>query len=475
MSSYSKHAASKQQKQPSVAQSTFLNSASSEGSTSSSSKSSSDTSLPNNQNGFNGQGASSSSSPPQARNKSILKSQPQPAQTKPPSQSKPSLTSPPPRRIASPAGRRLATITERPTPSSSRPPSRSSSRQVSRSSSLKGSGRLSGLIKNPPFGRRIGLGQPPEENDEEKPPSYHSDDSPQAERGRRGRSGFAQGAVVAGDSEFDDSEKPWKNLKNSRRGGWKRLVVIAAGIFVIILALALGLGLGLTIGKRGSDDNDIRQVDADPVGTSGDNASPKPFPIGEWSFPVDLTSTATDCAGNDENAAATWTCPPFTTYAEDSSKSRYVFRLIVSSTNKNDPSNRTLEVRSTPDPFSLTLKPTPLNLLDAGSSSERYQFSSSIMKTTYPDVSLTDDGASSICFFNRTTLNAELFTSLRGGGKLPSGDDDTWPGTLQFTQDTTEAPDCYPGTNGGTKATGPRISGIGRGDGECECRWETKK
>ena len=281
---------------------------------------------------------------------------------------------------------------------------------------------------------------------------------------------------MAGDSEFGDSEKPWKNFQNGKRGGWRRLVLIAAGIFLIVLALALGLGLGLTIGKRGSDDDkDLRQVDSDPVGTSGDNASPKQFPIGEWSFPVALTNTATNCAGNDKNAAATWTCPPFTTYAQDSSKSRYTFRLIISSTDKNLPSNKTLEVRSTPDPFSLMLSPTPMKLLDTGGSSERYQFSSSIMKTTYPDVSLTDDGASSICFFNHTTLNVELFTSLRGGGKSSTGEDNTWPGTLRFTQDTTEAPDCYPGTNGGTKATGPSISGIGRGDGECACRWETKK
>lgn len=111
----------------------------------------------------------------------------------------------------------------------------------------------------------------------------------------------------------------------------------------------------------------------------------------------------------------------------------------------------TYQISSSDNPFSISFSNVPLSLVDQGRDTEHYRFHTSLDKAVIPTVALTDDNASTECFFNGTTFLGYLYTKMARGypsaGTAPSSVAYTqWPYAIRAEQTIgggQNVPDCY--------------------------------
>ncbi|KAI4235038.1 MAG: hypothetical protein L6R40_006584 [Gallowayella cf. fulva] len=225
-----------------------------------------------------------------------------------------------------------------------------------------------------PFHRRWNLGDPPRSSFESPPPKYSVWDT-------LGPKGEKLGDVR-------------NNRHIARRGGWRRICLI----MLILLTLVVGLAVGLSIGlhKRNSSTPTSPQP-AEQTSTSS-SAKSSPFPAGSYTLTTHLSTNRTECTSN----ATLWSCFPYQTYnpsSPTSSLANFTWIITPSSSSKNND----FTISSTNNPFSINFPSTPLTILSPNTPEERYTFTTTLDKTTFPAPGQT-------CYFNATTLQGTLYT-----------------------------------------------------------------
>lgn len=145
-------------------------------------------------------------------------------------------------------------------------------------------------------------------------------------------------------------------------------------------------------------------------------------------------------------------------------------------------------ISSTDNPFGPTFESVPLQLQEAGSASERYEFEVPMDLAVIPSGPLTEDNSLTRCFYNGTILKAELYTKrpksrLDSASPLPSASPPAsatsasikfvpWPNAVAIEQVKIGAegvPDCYKVRNGQITEKVPdggKLSSLG---GLCNC------
>lgn len=207
-------------------------------------------------------------------------------------------------------------------------------------------------------------------------------------------------------AQLADGDPPpsrWRNHKQvARRGGCKRLVIIALLVTAALLALILGLALGL------------RKKSA-PVAEETPTPAPDApsFPAGSYSVSSFLTNVTTACTSN----AATWLCYPYAIYADSAPASTAAWDWII------EPLDNTPDyaVSSTANVFSIVFSNATMSLEDEGLPSEHYAFSIAIPKTTKPREALTDANVQATCTFDDARLAAKLYTKAGGDAEASTG------------------------------------------------------
>ncbi|KAI4171153.1 MAG: hypothetical protein LQ348_006984 [Seirophora lacunosa] len=219
-----------------------------------------------------------------------------------------------------------------------------------------------------PFHRRWNLGDPPRISFEIPPPKYSVWDA----TGPKGE-------------KLSDVRN---NKHIARRGGWRRICLIA----FLLIALIVGLTVGLTIGLRKRDSKP-------PVSPqSSGNTTPLPdttgpFPAGSYTLTTFLDTVQTGCSSRPED----WSCFPKTTYQESPLEATANFTWVITKSGDG------FSVASTNNPWSINFGETPLTMVDAGTDNERYQFNTALDKITIPSIGVN-------CLFNDTNLEGKLYT-----------------------------------------------------------------
>lgn len=169
-----------------------------------------------------------------------------------------------------------------------------------------------------------------------------------------------------------------------------------------------------------------------------------------------LDTVATGCTSN----PSTWLCYPYTTYNESTTKSAATYDWIIKAVKPTASSGSNLTISSSTNPFALTFKDVPLDILDVGQSSERYRFQVPMDKVVVPTTPITNDNSRASCWFNGTTFKAELYTKRAktyppaadaGGppatpGGTPTAGMKSWPFAVEVKQiigGGQEIPECY--------------------------------
>ncbi|KAI9705911.1 MAG: hypothetical protein M1836_005317 [Candelina mexicana] len=309
-----------------------------------------------------------------------------------------------------------------------------------------------------PASRRFGLGHPPRHDHESPPPPYTS---------------FADVLGPNGE-KFNDVRN---NKHIARRGGWKRLCIIG----IVAAAVIVGLVVGLVVGMHHKG-NKTNVPPAAPAASP--NTQPSgPFPIGSYSLTTFLDTVNTNCTSNPN----TWRCFPYSTYHESAAQSEAVFNWIVSSPDGGSKSAN-FTISSTDNPFSIVFSNISLQLWDKGTDSERYAFQLPIDKPVSPSAPITADNSNAICYFNRTTLQAYLYTKKgktypAASSTLPSSTTGSstisghqpWPYAVKIEQVISgggDVPQCFKKINGNT---GDRITaGLApkRATDQCSCLYQ---
>ncbi|KAI4168179.1 MAG: hypothetical protein LQ343_006618 [Gyalolechia ehrenbergii] len=221
-----------------------------------------------------------------------------------------------------------------------------------------------------PFHRRWNLGDPPRFSFEDSPPKYSVWDT----TGPKGE-------------KLADVRN---NKHIARRGGWKRICLIALLTVGIIVALVVGLVFGLR--KKNSNHEAPVWPQSIENDTSVSNSTTT-FPAGSYTFVTYLDRVQTDCSSQ----AQDWSCHPDHTFAESPSQAMANFTWVVAESEDG------FSISSTGNPFSIVFDSTMLMMLDPGTDDERYQFNTSLDKMTPPSIGVS-------CFFNDTTLEGHLYT-----------------------------------------------------------------
>ena len=167
---------------------------------------------------------------------------------------------------------------------------------------------------------------------------------------------------------------------------------------------------------------------------------------------------STNCTSN----STTWTCPPYHTYDNSISQSKATFNWEISLSAPGSPTN--LSISSSANPFAITFTNASLNLVDQSLITERYTFSAAVDKMVIPS-----DAANVHCYYNGTTLNASMYTTLQqvhpdrsypstvssaapaSTGDAYSGGQKLWPYAIELNQTIgggAGVPDCYRFENG---------------------------
>ncbi|KAI9817155.1 MAG: hypothetical protein M1827_001267 [Pycnora praestabilis] len=281
-----------------------------------------------------------------------------PQSTSPPSISKPSrLNVPSPLKLTTSADERLSTIVE----------------------DGDGTPQLPKKTSHRPFSRRFQLGHPPRHDYEGPPPPYSPLGGRLSSKGER----------------FE----PVRNNKYiARRGGWKRLCILAIVVIIVIVGLVVGLVVGLR--KKHDSKNTTSPPNPSPTTTPTG-----PFPIGSYTLETFLDSVSTNCTSN----PSTWLCYPYMTYTESATASLATFNWIISAS-PSSPSNFTIS--SSQNPFTLSFTNISLELLDQGMNTERYSFRVPMNVSVRPNTTITDDNSAAMCLYNGTTFQASLYTKM---------------------------------------------------------------
>lgn len=263
-------------------------------------------------------------------------------------------------------------------------------------------------------------------------------------------------------AQLEDGDPPpsrWRNHKQvARRGGCKRLVIIALLVTLALLALILGLVLGLRTKNAHSDAEETTPA---PQATS--------FPAGAYSISSFLTNVTTACTSN----AATWLCYPYTIYADSSTASTAAWDWIIEPRD-NSPN---FVVSSTANVFSIVFSNATLSLEDPGLPSEHYAFSIAIPKTTKPREALTDANVQATCSFNDARLAAKLYTKA-GSDTEPSTANTTiqgqtympWPYRVDIVQTSSSGADAVECADARGQSLGDFNVKAGQ---ECRCLYQT--
>ncbi|KAL8630416.1 hypothetical protein Q9189_003900 [Teloschistes chrysophthalmus] len=225
-----------------------------------------------------------------------------------------------------------------------------------------------------PFHRRWNLGEPPRFSFETPPPKYSLWDATKGPKGEK----------------LADVRN---NKHIARRGGWRRICLIALLLVASIVALAVGLAVGLN--RKNSQKS---QTSTLPLASSSDNNDTnESFPAGSYTLPTFLTTTNQSCTSQPDY----WSCWPYHTYTPSTaSESVANFTVTIAPSPQSSPSNLTISNKNT---FSLAFDPVPLTLLNAGTDDEHYAFTATLDKSTTPSLGLE-------CDFNGTTLTGSLYT-----------------------------------------------------------------
>lgn len=230
---------------------------------------------------------------------------------------------------------------------------------------------------NPPrnnrtFSRGWAFGNPPSHSFEKPPPQYS----------------FLDVTGPKGEKLTDVRN----NRHIARRGGWRRICLIALVVLAVIVALAVGLGVGL----HKNHTSPPAPSTTSPAQSSPVNAG---FPAGNFTFNTVLETTSTNCTSN----ASDWTCPPYYTYSNSPSRSGAAWNWIISPTS---PSQYTIS--STHNIFNILFSNATLDLLDQNLQTERYHFSTPFQKVVIPE-----DALNVRCYYNDTVLEGDLYTKLK--------------------------------------------------------------
>jgi len=160
-----------------------------------------------------------------------------------------------------------------------------------------------------------------------------------------------------------------------------------------------------------------------------------------------LDTVYTDCTSD----AATWTCFPYTIYANSPVQAEATFNWIISAGSK--PS--TYVISSTDNPFAIEFQDISMTLKDAGNSSEHYWFQITMDKQVSPSQAIAPDNSAATCFFNGTTFTGYLYTKISSGyppnGQSTGGKYPQWPFAVRAEQTMSGGegvPDCYQTNNG---------------------------
>ncbi|MCJ1339284.1 hypothetical protein MMC09_004573 [Bachmanniomyces sp. S44760] len=229
------------------------------------------------------------------------------------------------------------------------------------------------------YSRRWAFGDPPRHSFEKSPPPYSiwNITGPKGEKLADVRS----------------------NKYIARRGGWRKLLIIA----LLVLAVAIALIVGLVVGLRHKDSSK-------PQSSSANSSTPDTsFPVGTYALDTFLDTVSTNCTSNPD----TWRCYPYTTYSSSPSLAMATFNWIITPANASGPSTDNFTISSTNNPFAIYFSNLSMTLLDANTSTERYTFSFSSDKTVVPSAAITTDNSQSSCNFNSTIFSASLYTRQR--------------------------------------------------------------
>lgn len=265
--------------------------------------------------------------------------------------------------------------------------------------------------------------------------------APQSPLRNSPNSAFSDTSSTAGPSKSD--EKPLSGFRNrkeiARRGGWKRLVLVA---IVVILCL-VGLIVGLVVGLRNNNKNNNQTWSS-----TTNSALNTTFPAGSWSISTFLSSTSSSCTSN----SATWSCYPYITYNQSTTSSLAQFNWIIyafTSTSSTDP---TYTISSTSNPFSIVFSNVTLTVQDAGQQSERYTFGVPMNKPVVPASALTSANIASTCYFNQTIFSASLYTNMSSTYNTSTTEAfQSYPHAVSVTQEAESGsgvPDCVSNADG---------------------------
>ncbi|KAF4631990.1 hypothetical protein G7Y89_g6139 [Cudoniella acicularis] len=270
-----------------------------------------------------------------------------------------------------------------------------------------------------PTNQNLALSSPPIFNYDRSPPEYnsHFKEGPLDGEGGEKLSGLKWGLA--------------NNKHIAKRGGWKRLGIIAAIVLFCIVGLIVGVIVGVESRHSSSKsvstgENGVQSGSGNGTGTgsgngtgsnssnggptttegpsnSTSNSANSTFPVGSYSINTYLSTVAANCTSN----PATWLCWPYSTYAESQSSSNATFDWIITPVH-DQPNNYTIS--STPNIFSLVFTNLPLILKNAGTAEESYYFQTSMSKQTKPTTQLGKQNVAATCYFNSTTFQGYLYT-----------------------------------------------------------------
>ncbi|KAK8180831.1 hypothetical protein BC567DRAFT_221772 [Phyllosticta citribraziliensis] len=135
--------------------------------------------------------------------------------------------------------------------------------------------------------------------------------------------------------------------------------------------------------------------------TNATIASNDKFPVGSYTFTTFLDSVQRGCT----SVRDTWSCYPYKSYDEDPVRSMTTFHWVIS------PSSEGIyHISSAANSALIVFSNADLKLIDGGQDSERYEFQLVVDKRVSPSTDLTDDASKAVCFYNKTTFVASLYT-----------------------------------------------------------------
>ncbi|KAI9893882.1 MAG: hypothetical protein M1814_005435 [Vezdaea aestivalis] len=292
--------------------------------------------------------------------------------------------------------------------------------------------------------RRIPIGFPPSRRGLDPPPPYSVYEGVRGPKGER----------------LNDLRN---NKFVAKRGGWKRFCLIA----LIASTIIAGLVVGLVVGLWNRDRNRNRLQAATPSPSA--NPIVGGFPAGSYNIEVYLAAVATNCTSNPD----TFSCGPYSNPTGQPTQYQWIINMTAPNTFK---------ISSTNNPFMPMFSMIPLTLLDSGMPTERWHFSRTYDMAVVPSSSITPNNVRTTCYYNGTTMEADLYTKMRANypnnSTAPSPNGSmfrSWGSAVSVTLKANggdNTPNCYT-LNGGS--LGQRVTDgfTARPSGStCQCRYK---